>query len=122
MGGDFMAEITSKRRGELVRKVIEILKEHPEGLQAKEILKQVEDSLALTPFEQSTYPNNPTVRRFEKIVRFATIGPVKAGSRAFTDHDGAWRKGSSFGLNDLETLMNVACEAKEWMTAHTLKP
>lgn len=74
-----MAEITSKRRGELVRKVIEILKEHPEGLQAKEVLKLVEDSLALTPFEQSTYPNNPTVRRFEKIVRFATIGPVKAG-------------------------------------------
>lgn len=74
-----MAEITSKRRGELVRKVIEILKDHPEGLQAKEVLKLVEDSLALTPFEQSTYPNNPTVRRFEKIVRFATIGPVKAG-------------------------------------------
>ncbi|MBS0149851.1 MAG: Mrr restriction system protein [Nitrospira sp.] len=74
-----MAEITSKRRGELVQKVIEILKEHPEGLQAKEVLKLVEGSLALTPFEQSTYPNNPTVRRFEKIVRFATIGPVKAG-------------------------------------------
>jgi restriction system protein len=74
-----MAEITTKRRGELVRKVIEVLKDHPEGLQAKDVLKQVEDSLTLTSFEQSTYPNNPTVRRFEKIVRFATIGPVKAG-------------------------------------------
>ena len=74
-----MAEITSKRRGELVRKVIEVLKDHSEGMQAKDVLEQVEKSIALTPFEQSTYPNNPNVRRFEKIVRFATIGPVKAG-------------------------------------------
>ena len=74
-----MAEITTKRRGELVRKVIEVLKDHPEGLQAQDVLKQVENSISLTPFEQSSYPNNPGVRRFEKIVRFATIGPVKAG-------------------------------------------
>lgn len=32
-----------------------------------------------------------------------------------------WRNGTSVGLNDLEALMNVAFEAKEWMTAHTLK-
>ena len=74
-----MAEITVRRRGELIKRVIEILKDHPEGLQAKEVLKQLENSLTLTDFEQSTYPNNPTVRRFEKIVRFSTIGPVKAG-------------------------------------------
>ena len=74
-----MAEITTKRRGELVRKVIEVLNDHPEGLQAQDVLKQVKDSITLTPFEQSTYPNNPGVRRFEKIVRFATIGQVKAG-------------------------------------------
>ena len=74
-----MAEITVRRRGELIKRVIEILKDHPEGLQAKEVLKQLENSLTLTYFEQSTYPNNPTVRRFEKIVRFSTIGPVKAG-------------------------------------------
>lgn len=74
-----MAEITMKRRGELVRKVIEILKDHPEGFPAKDVIKKVEESIQLTPFEQSMYPNHPTVRRFEKIVRFATIGPVKAG-------------------------------------------
>lgn len=74
-----MAEITVRRRGELVQKVIEILKDHPEGIQAKDVIKQVEESVALTPFEQSMYPKNPTVRRFEKIVRFSTIGPVKAG-------------------------------------------
>jgi hypothetical protein len=42
-------------------------------------------------------------------------------SRPFKDQSGAWRNGTSFGLNDLEALMNVVFEAKEWMTAHTLK-
>ena len=42
-------------------------------------------------------------------------------SRPFKDQSGAWRNGTSFGLNDLEALMNVAFEAKEWMAAHTLK-
>lgn len=32
-----------------------------------------------TPFENSTYPNSPDVRRFEKIARFSTIPAVKAG-------------------------------------------
>ena len=34
-------------------------------------------------------------------------------SRPFRDQSGAWRNGTSFGLNDLEALMNVAFEAKE---------
>jgi hypothetical protein len=42
-------------------------------------------------------------------------------SRPFKDQSGAWRNDTSFSLNDLEALMNIACEAKEWMTAHTLK-
>ena len=42
-------------------------------------------------------------------------------SRPFKDHSGAWRNGTSFGLNDLEAHMNVAFEAKEWITAHALK-
>ena len=42
-------------------------------------------------------------------------------SRPFKDHSGAWHNSTSFGLNDLEALMNVAFEAKEWITAHTLK-
>ena len=41
--------------------------------------------------------------------------------RPFKDQSGAWRNCTSFGLNDLEALMNVACKAKEWMTAHILK-
>jgi predicted 2-oxoglutarate/Fe(II)-dependent dioxygenase YbiX len=42
-------------------------------------------------------------------------------SRPFKNQFGEWRNGTSFGLNDLEALMNVAFEAKEWIAAHVLK-
>ncbi|MGH7184046.1 MAG: hypothetical protein ACREJN_19010, partial [Nitrospiraceae bacterium] len=42
-------------------------------------------------------------------------------SRPFKDQCGAWRNGNSFDLHDLEALMNVALEAKEWISAHGLK-
>ena len=43
-------------------------------------------------------------------------------SRPFKeDLSGAWRNGTSFGLNDLEALVTVAHEAKEWIAAHVLK-
>ena len=42
-------------------------------------------------------------------------------SRPFKDQSGEWRNGASFGLNDLEALVNVAREAKEWIAAHALK-
>jgi hypothetical protein len=42
-------------------------------------------------------------------------------SRPFKDQSGAWRNGTSFGLNDLEALVSVAREAKEWIAAHALK-
>ncbi len=41
--------------------------------------------------------------------------------RPFKDQSGAWRNGTSFGVNDLEALMNVAFEAKEWIATHALK-
>ena len=42
-------------------------------------------------------------------------------SRPFKDQSGEWRNGTSFGLNDLEALLMVAREAKEWIAAHALK-
>ena len=42
-------------------------------------------------------------------------------SRSFKDQSGTWRNGASFGLNDLEALLTVAREAKEWMASHALK-
>ncbi len=41
-------------------------------------------------------------------------------SRPFKDQSGAWRNGTSFGLNDLEALVTVARAAKEWISAHAL--
>lgn len=74
-----MAEITRKRVGELMRGVIKILIDSPEGLPAKEVLHRLEQVVPPTEFEKSDYPKHPGIRRFEKMARFATIGPVKAG-------------------------------------------
>ena len=43
-------------------------------------------------------------------------------SRPFKDQSGVWRNSTSFGLNDLEALLTVAREAKEWIATPTLKP
>jgi restriction system protein len=74
-----MAEITNKRVGELQRAVFKILLDQPDGLAAKEVLHRMEQIAPPTDFEKTYYQNNPGVRRFEKMVRFATIAPVKAG-------------------------------------------
>jgi restriction system protein len=72
-----MPEVTRKRTGELLRALFEILKSNPEGLQAKDALKQLETRVGLTDHERGHYPNG--ARRFEKIVRFGTVDCVKAG-------------------------------------------
>jgi restriction system protein len=59
--------------------VFQVLLEHPDGLPAKDVLHRLERVVAPSPFENSHYPNRPAVRRYEKIVRFSTIGAVKAG-------------------------------------------
>lgn len=83
-----MPDITRRRQGEMVRKAFEILLAHPEGLPAKDVLARTANGLTLTPFEAADYPNRPGVRRFEKIVRFSTIAPVKAGW--LTKTKGTW--------------------------------
>jgi len=74
-----MAEITRKRVGELQRGVIKILLDSQEPLQAKEVLRRLESVVPPTDFERQDYPKHPGIRRFEKMARFATIAPVKAG-------------------------------------------
>lgn len=72
-----MAEITRRRVGELLRKLFEILAKEPEGLHAGKALDSLANSISLTPYEQGEY--DPGIRRFDRIVRFATIDCVKAG-------------------------------------------
>lgn len=68
-----------RRAGELLRGVFRILLAHPEGLPAREVLRQLEEEVPPTEWEAEEYQNRPGVRRFEKIVRFASINQVKAG-------------------------------------------
>ena len=76
----------------------------------------------------ATY-NKPATTLRRGIVK-ATIweNPSKNGpffsttfSRSYKDRSGKWRNGISFGVNDLEALLTVAYEAKEWIAAHVLK-
>lgn len=83
-----MAQQSKVRRGEIQRAVLEVLRENPDGIQAKDVITAVSSRLTLTEFEKSEYPNHPGVRRFNKILRFLTIGPVKAGW--ITKEKGIW--------------------------------
>ena len=74
-----MAEITQLRTGQIIRAIFEVLRPYPEGLHARDVLSAVEARLTLTEFELGEYPSAPGARRFDKIARFHTIGPVKAG-------------------------------------------
>jgi restriction system protein len=82
-----MAEITRRRTGELLRKLFDLLKEAPEGVQARDALKALESHVTLSPYESGNYESTGE-RRFEKIVRFATVDCVKAGW--MLKHKGTW--------------------------------
>lgn len=72
-----MAQISRRRTGELLRKLFEFLLKHPEGLPAGEALKLLADSTTLSEYEAGTYEAGG--RRFETIIRYATVDCVKAG-------------------------------------------
>jgi restriction system protein len=105
-----MAEITRKRVGELQRGVFKILLNYADGLPAKELLEKLESVVPPTDFEKSEYPNRPGIRRFEKIVRFATIAPVKAGW--LTKSKGRWTL-TAEGKKAYETIQDPEKFVKE---------
>ena len=72
-----MAEVTRRRTGEMVRALFELLIPIPEGMQAREALAALDKRLTLSPYEAGNYATGG--RRFERIVRFATVDLVKAG-------------------------------------------
>lgn len=81
-----MAEVTQARTGHLIRKLFEILLAQPEGMRAADALSALERVVELTPYEAGDYDSGG--RRFEKIVRFATVDLVKAGW--MIKHKGIW--------------------------------
>lgn len=72
-----MPETTRRREGELLRALFEVLRQSPEGIPAREALERLASRVQLTEYERGSFPSGG--RRFEKIVRFASINPVKAG-------------------------------------------
>ncbi|MBI4701066.1 MAG: Mrr restriction system protein [Deltaproteobacteria bacterium] len=74
-----MPEITHRRGGELLQGVFRILRQAPDGMRKQDVLARLPSEVAPTDFESTEYPKRPGVRRYEKIVQFMTIGPVKAG-------------------------------------------
>jgi hypothetical protein len=70
-----MAEITRRRQGAIARAIFEVLLDRPEGMPPHAVIKAVEGLPPLTPFELGEYPSSPGVHRFDKILRFTTIGP-----------------------------------------------
>ncbi|WP_027797594.1 restriction endonuclease [Paraburkholderia acidipaludis] len=72
-----MAEITRRRTGQLLRALFDLLISSPDGLPARVALQQLESRVTLSNFEKSEYESGG--RRFDKIVRFATVDCVKAG-------------------------------------------
>lgn len=79
---------TSRRRtGELLKVLFDVLSKYPDGLQAGEALRLVADRVELSEYEAGTYEDGS--RRFDKIVRFATVDCVKAGW--LEKQKGRWR-------------------------------
>ena len=73
-----MADLTLNRIGELLRSVLELLWNKPDGMPAREILAILPEITELTEYERgySTTTNTP---RYQRMVRLATIPLVKAG-------------------------------------------
>jgi restriction system protein len=72
-----MANVTKARTGVLIRKLFELLLAQAEGMRASDALNALANAVELTPYEAGDYDSGG--RRFEKIVRFATVDCVKAG-------------------------------------------
>ena len=72
-----MPEITRRRTGEMLRELFEVLMPVSDGMQAREALAALEKRLTLSNYENGEYASGG--RRFDKIVRFATVDLVKAG-------------------------------------------
>lgn len=74
-----MANVTARRRGELVRAVFEVLMSHPDGLPPLEAIERTKQLTSPTDWELSQYPNRPGIVRYYRGIRFHTITAVKAG-------------------------------------------
>ena len=73
-----MNKITLKRVGELIRAVLELLWNKPDGLRANELIAFIPQIIHLTDHEKEYVPLS-NMPRYERYVRLATIPLAKAG-------------------------------------------
>ncbi len=114
-----MAEVTRRRTGEFLRELFSILMAAPEGLRASDALQALTGRFTLTPYEADHYESG--ARRFEKIVRFATVDCVKAGW--LVKDKGIWTvtevgRKAHVSMGDPEVFYRRACKLyAEWRAA-----
>jgi len=77
-----------RRRAELIRRVFDILLEHPGGLPPTHVLERIGETFPLTESERRAHPSRPR-RRFEEVAWIGTIAPAKAGW--LHNDDARWR-------------------------------
>jgi restriction system protein len=73
-----MAQITRERTASIQKGILEILSRRSEPIHVNQVLEELETILPSNEYEQGTYETTGGIRR-PKIVRFSTIGLVKAG-------------------------------------------
>jgi restriction system protein len=93
--------ITRERTGHLLQTLFRVLLSHPDGIQAREALEAVAAQIELTEHEAGEYETGG--RRFDKILRFATVDAVKAGW--MTKNKGIWNI-TEVGQEALESITN----------------
>ena len=81
-----MSNVNNERTGEFLRKLFGILQKQAAGMPAKQALAALEQEVTLTDYEAGNYASGP--RRFDQIVRFATVDATKAGW--MTKDKGIW--------------------------------
>lgn len=114
-----MAEITRRRTGEFLRELFKILMAATDGMRGSEALQLLAGRFTLTPYEADNYESGS--RRFEKIVRFATVDCVKAGW--LVKDKGIWSitdegRAAHAALTDPEAFYKRACKLySEWKAA-----
>ena len=75
------------RKGRLIQALFLVLKEQPDGLAAKDAIAAVQKKIELDPSETGVFEHTGQ-EKFPRLIRFATIPPVKAGWMA--KQDGTW--------------------------------
>lgn len=69
--------VTSERTGHILHQLFTVLAENPDGIQARDAIETTAGRMKLTEHEKGEYEKGG--RRFDKILRFASIFTVNAG-------------------------------------------